>query len=155
IHLVRSRAHPLRQMADIVAHRVHLRGFLLTALLVFGGGLMIPFMAPTMVANADIPENLIWLIYMFAGAATFFTTPLFGHLADRHATPSCIASVTGCTLLTSLVISRFAPSLLALRFVVTTLFSLTMPGRFGPAMAMVINSVEARYRGGYMSLNST
>src|SRR5690606_676833 len=42
IHLVRSRAHPLRQMADIVAHRVHLRGFLLTALLVFGGGLMIP-----------------------------------------------------------------------------------------------------------------
>src|SRR5690606_6370027 len=66
-----------------------------------------------------------------------------------------IASVSGCTILTTLVISRLGPAPLALSLVVTTLFFVTMSGRFGPAMAMVSNAVEARYRGGYMSLNST
>jgi hypothetical protein len=34
------------------------------------------------------------------------------------------------------------------------LFMMAMTGRFAPAMAMVTNSVEARYRGGFLSVNS-
>jgi DHA1 family inner membrane transport protein len=30
----------------------------------------------------------------------------------------------------------------------------TMSGRYAPAMAMVTNAVQARYRGGFMSVNS-
>jgi hypothetical protein len=34
------------------------------------------------------------------------------------------------------------------------MFFVTMSGRFTPAMSMVSNAVEPRYRGGFMSVNS-
>jgi MFS family permease len=34
------------------------------------------------------------------------------------------------------------------------LFMVTMSGRFSPAMTMVTNAVQARYRGGFMSVNA-
>jgi hypothetical protein len=37
---------------------------------------------------------------------------------------------------------------------VTTVFFVTMSGRFTPTMTMVSNAVEPRYRGGFMSVNS-
>ncbi|MFH1498582.1 MAG: MFS transporter [Verrucomicrobiota bacterium] len=151
----RSDAHPLRQISDIVRHPVHLRGFLLTAALIFGGGLMIPFMAPSMVSNVGIAEDHIWMIYLCGGAATFFSTPLFGRLADRHDKLHVIAGISILTVATTLVISRLGPTPVWVALIVTTLFFVTMSGRFGPAMAMVSNAVEPRYRAGYMSLNST
>ena len=38
--------------------------------------------------------------------------------------------------------------------VMMALFMVTMSGRYAPAMAMIVNSVESRYRGGFMSVNS-
>jgi predicted MFS family arabinose efflux permease len=38
---------------------------------------------------------------------------------------------------------------------VSTLLMICMSGRFVPAMAMMTASVEARYRGGFMSMNSS
>jgi DHA1 family inner membrane transport protein len=34
------------------------------------------------------------------------------------------------------------------------LFMVTMSGRFSPAMTMITNAVEGRYRGGFMSVNA-
>jgi hypothetical protein len=34
------------------------------------------------------------------------------------------------------------------------LFMVTMSGRFSPAMTMITNAVESRYRGGFMSVNA-
>jgi DHA1 family inner membrane transport protein len=36
----------------------------------------------------------------------------------------------------------------------TALFMVAMSGRFSPAMAMLTNAVDGRYRGGFMSVNS-
>jgi hypothetical protein len=38
---------------------------------------------------------------------------------------------------------------------VTTILMICMSGRFVPAMAMITSSVKARYRGGFMSANSS
>jgi DHA1 family inner membrane transport protein len=80
-----SEVHPVRQMFEIVTHRVHLRGFLLSAVLVFAGAIVIPFMAPSMIANVGLNEQWqVPLVYLFGGACTFFTMPWFGRLSDRH-----------------------------------------------------------------------
>jgi predicted MFS family arabinose efflux permease len=149
-----SAVHPLRQMAAIVSHPVHVRGFVLTALLVFAGGCVIPFMAPSLVANAGLRETQLPLVYFFGGACTFFTMPWFGRLSDRHDKLRVLAAVSVFAVPVVLVLTRLGPASPWLVVPVSSLFFVGMSGRFAPAMALVTNAVEARYRGGFMSVNS-
>jgi predicted MFS family arabinose efflux permease len=156
VHSHRADTHPVRQMWDIVTHRVHVRGFLLTAVLVFGGGCVIPFMAPTMVENVGLNER--WqlpLVYLCGGLCAFFTVPWFGRLSDRHDKINVLAAVSAfATVPAVLIVTRLGPGPLYLTLAATTLFFVGMSGRFTPAMALITNAVEARYRGGFMSVNS-
>lgn len=148
-------AHPVAQMVEIVTHPVHVRCFLLSAALVFAGGSMIPFMAPTMATNAGLDEELeLPLVYVFGGACTFFTMPWFGRLSDRHDKLYVLAFATTLAIFVSHAIARLGPGSLAYPLLISTLFFITMSGRFAPAMAMISNAVSARYRGGFMSVNS-
>jgi hypothetical protein len=52
------------------------------------------------------------------------------------------------------VITRMGHASLAFASLMMALFMVTMSGRFTPAMTMVTNAVEARYRGGFMSVNA-
>ncbi|MFA6961056.1 MAG: MFS transporter [Opitutaceae bacterium] len=148
------RTHPGRQMWEILTHGVHQRGFWLTACLVFAGGLIIPFMSPSLVANTGLAESQLTLVYLCGGAATFFTTPFFGRLTDRHDKVNVLAVVSALAIATVLVLTHLGPSPIVLTLAVTTVFFITMSGRFTPAMTMVSNAVEQRYRGGFMSVNS-
>lgn len=145
---------PIQQMKEILFHPVHQRGFMLSAMLVFGGGIIIPFMAPSMVANVGLSESQLPLIYLVSGVFTFFTMPWFGRMSDRHDKLRVFIWVTVPASLTVLVLTNLPAVPVAVALVVTTLFMIGMSGRFPPAMTMVTNSVEARYRGGFMSVNS-
>jgi predicted MFS family arabinose efflux permease len=127
---------------------------MVTASLVFAGGLIIPFMSPSLVANTGLKESQLSLIYLCGGAATFFTTTLFGRLTDRHDKLNVLAGVSAAAIVTVLILTNLGPAPIALTLAVTTVFFVTMSGRFTPAMAMISNSVEQRYRGGFMSVNS-
>lgn len=151
----RTDAHPVRQMFDIVTRRVHIIGFLLSVVLVFAGGCIIPFMAPSMVANVGLDEK--WelpLVYFFGGACAFFTMPWIGRLSDRHDKLHVLAIISVCAIGVALCVVRLKPGPLAGTLTLTTLFFITMSGRFAPAMAMITNAVEARFRGGFMSVNA-
>lgn len=149
-----SETHPLRQMWEILTHRIHLRSFMLAAMLVFAGASIVPFMSPSLVANTGLTESQLKFVYLFGGIATFFTTNFFGRLADRVDKLHVLAVVSVFAIATTLVITRLGPAPVAFTLVITTIFFVTMSGRFGPAMAMVSNAVEPRYRGGFMSVNS-
>jgi len=151
----RSAVHPVRQMFEILTHRIHLRCFILSAVLVFAGASVVPFMAPSMIANVGLNEH--WqlpMVYLFGGICAFFTMPWFGRLADRYDKLYVLAGVSLLALIVLPVITRLSPGPLGYTLVVTTLFFIAMSGRFAPTMAMITNAVEARYRGGFMSVNS-
>ncbi len=150
----RSATHPVRQMFEILTHRIHIRGFLLSAVLVFGGGCVIPFLAPSMVTNVGLSEQQLPLMYLFGGALTFFTMPWFGRLSDRHDKLHVLLAISIVAIGVVLVVTRLGEAPLPFILIVTTLFFIAMSGRFAPTMAMVTNAVEARYRGGFMSVNS-
>lgn len=145
---------PMLQMREMLTHRVHIRGFVVTAILIFGGAATGPFMAPSMVANVGFSKDQLSLIYLFGGGATFATTYLFGWLSDRLDKLHVLACVSIFTISTVLYITRMGPTPVPLALIVTTLFFVTMSGRFAPTMTMVANAVEPRYRGGFMSVNS-
>lgn len=149
-----STAHPWTQMRAILTHRVHQRGFLLSAVLVFAGACVIPFMAPSMVTNVGLPEDELFKIYLCGGLATFGSTFFIGRLSDRYDKLHVLASVTILAAITVLIVTRLTPGPLAFTLTVTSVFFVCMSGRFAPTMAMISNAVEARYRGGFMSINS-
>jgi len=147
-------AHPWTQMTAILSHPIHQRGFLLSGSLVFAGAVIIPFLAPSMVANVGLPESQLWIVYAFGGACTFITTPIVGRLSDKHDKLHVLGwiSILGCLVV--LILTNLPTASLYVAMAITALFMISMSGRFAPAMAMISNSVENRYRGGFMSVNS-
>ena len=146
--------HPFSAMRDLLAEHIHWRGFAVTASLIFSGGCVIPFMAPSMIVNVGLAENQLPLVYFFGGLATFASTRWIGHLTDRHDKLHVLAAITVPAIAGVLVLTRLGPAPLPLVLLVTTVFFVGMSGRFGPATALVANSVSPRFRGGFMSLNS-
>jgi predicted MFS family arabinose efflux permease len=146
--------NPLQQMREIVTHGIHLHAFALSAVLVMAGGCIIPFLAPSMVANLGITEADLPKAYAVGGLATLVSTPLVGMLSDRFDRLHLLAGISVAAATVVLVLTNLGPSSLTVACVIMALFMVTMSGRFAPAMAMVTNAVDARYRGGFMSVNS-
>ncbi len=147
-------AHPVEQMIAIVTHPIHIKGFMMSAMLVFAGGCIIPFMAPAMVANVGLTEAQLPLIYLAGGAVTFFTTPWFGRLSDRHDKLQVLFWLSICAAVVVMVVTSLPRVSIFVAMALTALFMVAMSGRFSPAMAMLTNAVDGRYRGGFMSVNS-
>lgn len=146
---------PLRQMKALVSHGVHLRAFAVGAVLVMSGGLVIPFLAPSFVANVGLNESSqLPFAYAAGGIATAFSTPLIGWLSDRMDRLHLLAIMSTCAVIVVFFITRLGPSSVVTASLMMALFMVTMSGRFAPAMTMITNAVEARYRGGFMSVNS-
>lgn len=146
---------PRRQMREILSHTLHLRALALGGILVMSGGILIPFIAPSFVANVGLNEKTqLPLAYVAGGLATMVSMPLIGWLSDRMDRLKLFIwlSVFGSVVVLFLV--RLGPSPLAVAALMMALFMVPMSGRFAPAMTMITNAVEARYRGGFMSVNA-
>jgi predicted MFS family arabinose efflux permease len=154
LHTEHAPANPWQQMTAILSHPVHQRGFMLSAILIFAGGCIIPFLAPSMVANVGLAEAQLPLIYLAGGIATFVTTPIVGRLSDRHDKLRVLGWISLAAAGVVVILTNLPPAPLGVAMTVTALFMVTMSGRFAPAMAMITNAVEGRYRGGFMSVNS-
>lgn len=146
---------PWRQMREILGHRVHLRAFAVGAVLVMAGGCLVPFIAPSMVANVGLTQAQLAWAYGAGGLCTFISMPIVGRLSDRMDKLRLLGWMSVAAVLVVLVLTRLGPAPVAVACVVMAAFMVTMSSRFTPAMAMVTNAVEARYRGGFMSVNSS
>lgn len=146
--------NPLRQMREILSHGIHLRAFAVSAVLVMAGGCIVPFLAPSFVANLGLTDAQLPTAYICGGLATFISTPLIGRLSDRFDRLHLLGLLSIIAAIVALVLTNLGSSSLAFACLIMALFMVAMSGRFAPAMAMVANSVEARYRGGFMSVNS-
>jgi predicted MFS family arabinose efflux permease len=145
---------PIRQMREILTHRIHQRALALGAVLIMGGGCLIPFLAPSMVANLGLPESQLPLVYAVGGVCTFFSMPLVGWLSDHMNRLTLLAWISLGACVVALVLTRIGPVSVTSICIMMALFMVTMSGRFAPAMTMVTNAVEARYRGGFMAVNA-
>ncbi len=142
------------RMWSVLANGKHLRAFALMAALTTAGFMVVPFISTFMVRNVGLTESQLKYNFLSGGLFTLFSMNLVGRLSDmfgrmRLFTIMAILSAGAVLWLTHLTT---APLLVAIG--VTTVFMVTMTGRFVPAIAMITGSVDARHRGGFMSLNS-
>lgn len=157
-HLAAAGQHTKQAVAglfELLTNRntVTALGFMMV--MVFGHFVIIPFLSPSMVANAGLAEKDLSYFYLAGGIASFLTSPLVGRMADRHGRLRLFAIMIVGALLPVYLITNQGPSPLAVIMVVAALFFVFGGGRFIPGQAIVTSAVPARLRGSFMSLNSS
>src|SRR6185503_11867764 len=135
---IRTAVHghePWRQMRAITSHGVHLRAFAVGIVLVMAGGILIPFLAPTFIANVRLDEKIqLPIAYAVGGIATAISTPIVGWLSDHMDRLKLLAIMSTMAAAVAVVITRLGPVSPAIASMMMALFMVTMSGRFAPAM---------------------
>jgi len=147
------RRNPVAQLRAIFGVPNHLRAFAFVIALMTSVFLIIPFIAAYNVANVGLLETELPYIYFAGGLTTLFTAPLIGWLADRYGKKRVFITLAFTSIVPIVVMTHLPRLSLAPVIAVTILFFLLVPGRFGPAMALITGSVAPRLRGSFMSFN--
>ncbi len=146
---------PTQLIGDVFRNPGQLYALALTAFLMMGHFMIIPFINPFMEFNMGFSKTQTPLIYMVGGALTMVTSPLIGRLADRLGKYNlfiflALAGIPLIALITNLPAIPFYFVLC-----ITGLWFIISAGRFIPAQAMVSNVVPPERRGSFMSFNSS
>jgi len=150
-----KRAHPFVEMFAVLRDSNHLRALLFSALIIFSGFTVIPYITIYAVGNVGISQHDIPYIYLSGGAATLITARLIGHWADLRGKIVIYRLVAMAALLPLFVVTHIGAVPLWLWLVCTTAFFVLVSGRMIPAMAIITSAAQPKLRGTFMSLNAT
>ncbi|MEP6663187.1 MAG: MFS transporter [Verrucomicrobiota bacterium] len=155
-HLAHARSEQLVQrMKTLLLNANHQKAFLFMALMTCAGFLVFPYISNYMVGNVGMTEKQLPIIYVVGGAFTIFTMNWIGRWADRAGKQRVFTIMSFLAAVPILLLTNLPPVALAISVGVSTLLMICMTGRMVPAMALMTANVEARYRGGFMSINAS
>ncbi len=149
------RSHPFSAMFDVLRDPNHLRALLFSALIIFSGFTVIPYITIYAVGNVGISLHDIPFIYLAGGAATLITARLIGHWADLRGKVKIYRLVALAAMLPLFVVTNIGAAPLWVWLICTTAFFVLVSGRMIPAMAIITSAAQPRLRGTFMSLNAT
>jgi predicted MFS family arabinose efflux permease len=147
--------HPVARMLAVLMEPSHQMAFLFMAVLTCAGFTIFPTLATYMVYNVGLTEKQLPFIYLAGGLCTLFSMNWVGRWADRAGKLRVFTLMSLSTAIPILALTNLPRVPLLAALAVSTLLMICMSGRFVPAMAMMTATVEARYRGGFMSVNSS
>lgn len=143
------------QLRAVFGRPNHLRIFSFSALLIFSGFLLFPFIAPYLVANVGVSEGELPAVYLIAGLASLAAARWVGGLSDRVGRRRVFAATAVSMAFSALLMTSLPRSPLAVAVIVSMLMFSTSSARMVPAMALVTSGAEPRLRGSVMSFNSS
>jgi len=147
--------HPAARMMSVLLEPSHQMAFLFMAVLTCAGFIIFPTMATYMVYNVGLTEKQLPLIYLTGGICTFFSMNWIGRWADRAGKLRVFTLMSLSASIPIITLTNLPHVPLAAALATSTVLMICMSGRFVPAMAMMTATVESRYRGGFMSVNSS
>jgi multidrug resistance protein len=154
-HLLKGQEeHPVARTVAVLAHTDHQMAFLFMALLTFTGFVVFPNMANYMVFNVGLTQKQLPLIYLCGGLCTVFSMNWIGRWADRSGKLRVFVLMSLLATIPLVAVTNLPRAPLFVALATSTLLMICMSGRMVPAMALMTASIEARYRGGFMSINS-
>jgi predicted MFS family arabinose efflux permease len=139
----------------VLADANHLKAFVFSALMMFAGFTVIPYITIYMRANVGLNAEDIPYIYLCGGIFTLFTARLFGRMADSRGKVE-----TFRLLALGMIVPLLATTLLGRVplwgvLAVSTLLFTFMSGRMIPGMAIVTSAADPQLRGTFMTLNAS
>ncbi|MBI3554683.1 MAG: MFS transporter, partial [Deltaproteobacteria bacterium] len=145
-------AQTLGQFKALVLHPSRAVALLFMSFLILGHFSIIPFLFPSVVANAGIAEARLPVIYLVGGFASIVSTILFGKAADRYGKRTVFAVALLASLVPIYLVTHLVPMSLGSAVFCVTSFFVLMGGRLTPATALVTAMVLPQNRGGFLSL---
>ena len=133
----------------------HQMAFIFMSVLTCAGFTIFPTLATYMVYNVGLTEKQLPFIYLTGGLCTLFSMNWVGRWADRAGKRRVFTLMSLSASVPILALTNLPRVPLIAALATSTLLMICMSGRFVPAMAMMTATVESRYRGGFMSVNSS
>lgn len=146
---------PLKEIKGLLSETNHLFALSLTIMLTIAGFLVIPYFSPYLVSNVGVSEKQLSYIYLTGGFFTIFTAQMIGKLADKKGKRNVFIVMALISIIPILISTNLVKVPLYIVLMISALFMITISGRVIPSMAIITSSVSPRYRGSFMSLNSS
>lgn len=143
------------RLIEILLHPDHRMAFVFMGMLTLTGFMIFPYISNYMVANVGLTESQLPLIYIAGGACTIFSLNWIGRWSDRVGKHRVFTIVSVLSIVPIVTMTNLPSVPLPVAIAVSTTFMILMSGRMVPAMALMTGSIEARYRGGFMSMNTS
>jgi predicted MFS family arabinose efflux permease len=150
-----KRAHLFSATFAVLGDVNHLRALLYSALIIFSGFTVIPYITVYAVNNVQIPLHDIPIVYLVGGAATFFSARFIGRWADHYGKMEIYRYLAFAAMLPIVGVTHFGVVPLWLWVMCSTTFFVLVSGRMIPAMAIISSAAQPKLRGTFMSLNGT
>ncbi len=147
--------HPFVALFSVLRDANHLRALLFTALIMFSGFTVIPYLTIYAVGNVGISQHQIPFVYLAGGAATLISARLIGYWADLRGKIRVYRAVAIGAMLPLFLVTHSGTVPLWLWLVFTTTFFVLVSGRMIPAMAIISSAAQPKLRGTFMSLNAS
>ncbi|MBS1159009.1 MAG: ral substrate transporter:Major facilitator superfamily 1 [Proteobacteria bacterium] len=152
---VGQRSHLFSASFAVLADANHRRALLYSALIIFSGFTVIPYITVYAVSNVGIGQQDIPLVYLLGGGATLLTARLIGRWADHYGKLEIYRGVALAATVPLLFLTQVGVVPLWVWLICTTSFFVLVSGRMIPAMAIITSAAQPRLRGTFMSLNGT
>lgn len=154
-HLASAHGRGLwRSYLEVIRVPNHLWALTFNALVSLSGMIVIPFIAPTRIANEGMSETALAIFYLVGGAMTLFTRPLFGSLADRYPRADVFYWLALASIVPILLITHPLGPSMWVQIPVSALFFVFVSGRFVPMTALITAATVPAMRGRLMALSS-
>lgn len=156
-HHIHHKKHqsPIEPLLHILKSPPQLWALLFSGLLVLSQFVIIPFLSPSLVANAGLTESQLPLIYLVGGCLTIITGPWIGRLTDRYGKKIIFNWAMITSMIPILIITNMPVLPVVLILSTTGFFFICVGGRMVPAMTMISAATIPEYRGSFMSVVSS
>ncbi|WP_036691610.1 MFS transporter [Pedobacter glucosidilyticus] len=146
---------PLRLIKDIAKDKNQMLALALSATIMLGHFMIIPFLNPFMEFNKGFSKVQTPMIYMVGGALTLVSSPFLGKLADKIGKHRLFIMMAITTTIPIALITNLPDFPFYQVLCITGFWFVVSSGRMIPAQAMVSNVVSTERRGSFMSINSS
>lgn len=155
-HLNKNEAHekPLQVFAKVLTNNNQLVALGFYILLIFSHFAIIPFLSPSLVANAGLSETQLPLIYLVGGIVSIIASPIIGKVADKYGKPRVFRIAAAVSLVPIFLITHLFNNSIPIILALIGFFFLCMGARMIPASAMMSGTVKPKNRGSFMSITS-
>ncbi len=145
----------LEPLLEVMRSRNLAMGLVFMIFLFLGQFTVIPFISPTLVANAGLPEVHLPLIYLCGGLTSIVSAPMIGRFSDRIGKHKIFIFGAILSIVPIYLLTHLGPTSVPLILAISSLFFVSMSMRMIPAMALISGAPTPERRGSYMSLVSS